>query len=65
VTEIYCHPGLYADPELRHWAPSYLRQEELTALLSPSLKEALKAAGVEITDFRRLALAQSIPHPPL
>ena len=36
VTEIYCHPGLYADPELKRWAPRYRRQEELAALLEPA-----------------------------
>jgi chitin disaccharide deacetylase len=55
VTEIYLHPALYADPELRRWAPQYHRQEELAALLSPRLPEALAAAGVELTDFRALA----------
>ena len=55
VTEIYCHPGLFADPELTRWAPSYLRQEELAALLSPHLKAALAAAGVKLTDFRELS----------
>jgi hopanoid biosynthesis associated protein HpnK len=54
VTEIYGHPGLYADPELQHWAPAYQRQAELTALLSPRLKSALTAAGVELSDFREL-----------
>jgi hopanoid biosynthesis associated protein HpnK len=56
VTEIYLHPGLYADAELRRWAPLYRRQEELTALLSPRVAEALMAAGVEVTDYRQLAL---------
>jgi hopanoid biosynthesis associated protein HpnK len=56
VTEIYCHPGLYADPELQGWAPRYQRREELAALLSPRLKEALAAAGVGLTDFRELCL---------
>jgi hopanoid biosynthesis associated protein HpnK len=55
VTEIYCHPGLFADPELTRWAPQYRRQEELAALLSPKLKAALVAAGVRRTDFRELA----------
>jgi hopanoid biosynthesis associated protein HpnK len=55
VTEIYCHPGLSADPELEHWAPQYRRQEELAALLSPRLKAALAAAGVRLTDFRELS----------
>jgi hypothetical protein len=57
VTEIYGHPGLYADPELRRWGPQYRRQEELAALLNPRLKETLVAAGVRLTDFRELALA--------
>jgi predicted glycoside hydrolase/deacetylase ChbG (UPF0249 family) len=55
VTEIYCHPGLFADPELLRWAPGYRRQEELAALMSPRLKESLDAAGVKVTDFRELA----------
>ncbi len=55
VTEIYCHPGLYADAELRRWAPGYLRREELAALLSPRLKSALREAGVELSDFRQIA----------
>ena len=40
MTEIYCHPGLYADPELKRWAPRYHRQEELAALDEPGLKAA-------------------------
>ena len=55
VTEIYCHPGLYADAELQHWAPAYRRQAELTALLSPRLRDALVAAGIELSDFRALS----------
>jgi hopanoid biosynthesis associated protein HpnK len=57
VTEIYCHPGLYADPELKRWAPQYHRQEELAALMSPYLKASLAAAGVRLTDFREICLA--------
>jgi hopanoid biosynthesis associated protein HpnK len=58
VTEVYCHPGLYADAELQRWAPRYRRQEELTALLSPHLKSTLAAAGVRVTDFREISLRQ-------
>jgi len=54
VTEIYCHPGLSADPELTRWAPQYRRREELAALLSPHLKATLAAAGVRRTDFREI-----------
>jgi len=56
VTEIYCHPALSPDPELLRWAPAYRRQEEFSALLSPRLKAALAAHGVEQSDFRELAL---------
>jgi len=56
ITEIYLHPGLFADPELHQWAPRYQRQEELVGLLSPRLKEALEAAGVEVSDFREMLL---------
>ena len=64
VTEIYSHPALYADPELRRWAPQYHRQAELAALLSPHLEATLAGAGVAVTDFRELALAQTSPGPP-
>lgn len=56
VTEIYCHPGMYADAELQRWAPGYQRQEELAALLSPCLRDRLAEARVEVSDFRALAL---------
>ncbi len=55
VTEIYCHPGLYADSELKRWAPAYRHREELAALLSPRLRQALAAAGAELSDFRELS----------
>jgi hopanoid biosynthesis associated protein HpnK len=55
VTEIYCHPGLYADPELQRWGPHYRRREELEALLSPRLRDNLAAAEVTVTDFRELS----------
>ncbi len=60
VTEIYCHPALYADPELQHWAPRYRRVEELAALVSPRLKEALAASGVVVSDFRDLFLHRQV-----
>jgi len=56
VTEIYCHPGMEADTELPLWGPVYQRQQELAALLSPRLREALAAAGLELSDFRELSL---------
>jgi hopanoid biosynthesis associated protein HpnK len=64
VTEIYCHPGLWADPELRRWAPRYRRQEELAALLSPRLKVALAAAGVKVKDFREISCGKMVAETP-
>jgi chitin disaccharide deacetylase len=63
VTEIYSHPALYADAELRRWAPQYRRREELEALLSPPLQEALIAAGIQVSDYRRLSLRTGPPPP--
>lgn len=56
ITEIYLHPALYGDRELHRWAPQYRRQEELAALLSPRLKEALAAARAGVSDFREVSM---------
>ncbi|MFA5110727.1 MAG: hopanoid biosynthesis-associated protein HpnK [Desulfobaccales bacterium] len=67
VTEIYSHPALFADSELKCWAPQYQRQAEFAALIDPRLPDALTAAGVTKTDFRELSLnrAGQRPGPPL
>jgi hopanoid biosynthesis associated protein HpnK len=54
LTEIYSHPALASDPALRRAAPGYRRQAEFTALMSVRLKEALRAEGVMVTDFREI-----------
>lgn len=55
ITEIYCHPGMFADAELQHWAPAYHRRAELDALLSPRLRDALVTAGIQLSDFQALS----------
>jgi chitin disaccharide deacetylase len=55
VTEIYCHPALWSDPELARWGPAYRRREEFIALMSPRLQNLLLLHNVELSDFRRLA----------
>lgn len=55
TTEFMCHPGYCAD-ELRA-ARTRLKEsrvEELKALTSPLVREALVEAGVELTTYRRL-----------
>ncbi|MCL6622726.1 MAG: hopanoid biosynthesis-associated protein HpnK [Syntrophobacterales bacterium] len=61
VTEIYSHPALGAEAELRRWGPHYRRLEELAALLSPRVQEALRSHGVRLTDFRQLAGRPALP----
>jgi hopanoid biosynthesis associated protein HpnK len=63
VTEICCHPALYADTELKRAAPAYRRQEELAALLSSRLKDALVAAHIQVSDFRELSLGREKSRP--
>jgi len=49
--EIYCHPG-YADNTLRRWSVYHQqREQELVVLRNPKLREAARAAGVELISF--------------
>ena len=53
LTEFVCHPG-YCTAELRH-APTRLKEsraEELEALISGEVKQALEESGVELTTYR-------------
>jgi predicted glycoside hydrolase/deacetylase ChbG (UPF0249 family) len=56
TTEFMCHPG-YATDELRA-ARTRLKEsraEELKALTSPLVKQALQASGVELVSYRQLS----------
>jgi hopanoid biosynthesis associated protein HpnK len=52
VTEIYFHPGCLPDEELAKWMPDYCHEEELAALVSPLVKEKLRAAGISLRNYR-------------
>lgn len=55
VTEFMCHPGLCTEELLQ--ARTRLkasREAELRALISPEVREALDAAGVQLTSYRTL-----------
>jgi hopanoid biosynthesis associated protein HpnK len=56
VTEIYCHPALYPDPELTRWGPRYRHQQELSALISCFLRDNLTCENLEVIDFRGIIL---------
>jgi hopanoid biosynthesis associated protein HpnK len=51
VTEIYAHPATATRGELARNMPRYRHAEELAALLSPRVRAALDAAGVERVGF--------------
>jgi chitin disaccharide deacetylase len=52
LTEIYFHPGTLPDDEIRKWMPDYRHEEELAALVSPRVKERLKAQGITLRNYR-------------
>lgn len=54
VNELYCHPAL-VDEEARRWRPSdYASQQELAALTSPRVREAIERSGIELITYRDL-----------
>ncbi|PYV41692.1 MAG: hypothetical protein DMG09_04140 [Acidobacteria bacterium] len=51
VTEIYFHPATRRCPEIDRAMPEYRHEQELAALTSPLVKEALQAANIERISF--------------
>jgi predicted glycoside hydrolase/deacetylase ChbG (UPF0249 family) len=55
VNELYCHPAVI-DDEARRWRPAeYESQQELVALTSPRVREAIERRGIERISYRDLA----------
>ena len=52
LTEIYFHPGLTPDDELRRWMPDYCHEEELAALTSSPVKEKVKGLDIRLMNYR-------------
>ncbi len=50
ITEIMCHPG-YFDAHLAHSRYGRQREVELAALTDPAVREAIRAAGVELISY--------------
>ncbi len=55
VSEIYGHPATEMTPSILRTMPDYRHPEELAGLLSPRVRAALDAHGVERTSFSELA----------
>jgi chitin disaccharide deacetylase len=55
VSELMCHPGEYDEQlESSNTSLKRQRQEELDALVDPSVREAVKERGIELIDYRGL-----------
>lgn len=59
LTEIYCHPATATVGLLRETMPDYRHAEELAALTSPLVREALERSGARRTTFSQ-AFAPSL-----
>ncbi|MGC2967682.1 hopanoid biosynthesis-associated protein HpnK [Paraburkholderia aspalathi] len=51
VGEIYCHPAFAGDRVLSHGMRDYRHVDELQALLSPRVAEAIRGVGVRVGGF--------------
>jgi chitin disaccharide deacetylase len=54
VTEIYCHPSFPPCLEVQRWTPTYRRDVELAALMSPAVRAGLADQGITLTTYRDL-----------
>jgi hopanoid biosynthesis associated protein HpnK len=54
VTELYFHPATYGCPELSRTMPAYNHRQELEALISPKVLEAVKLLGLRRIAFSDL-----------
>jgi predicted glycoside hydrolase/deacetylase ChbG (UPF0249 family) len=54
-TEIVTHPGLMPGvvPQDPHW--SYQWEQELAAVLSPRVRDAIAARGIQLVNYRQLS----------
>jgi chitin disaccharide deacetylase len=54
VSEIYFHPAAQRSPRLAAAMPDYRHVEELAALLSPAVREAISAHGIDLVTYGEL-----------
>jgi hopanoid biosynthesis associated protein HpnK len=55
VSEIYLHPATDRSPALAAAMPGYRQQQELAALLSPSVKSLISELGIKLTAYGDIA----------
>ena len=54
VTEMYFHPATRGCPEIDRTMPTYRYEREFEALISPTVREAIAAAGCQRVAFDEL-----------
>ena len=59
ITELYMHPATKDAEAMPHAAAGYRYREELEALLSPRVKEAIAAADIKLTRYSALKRPQA------
>lgn len=52
LTEVYFHPGILPDEEITRKMPDYLHQEELSAIISPKVRQKLKILQIQLQNYR-------------
>jgi len=52
LTEIYFHPGILPDAEISRRMPDYRHQEELAAIVSPTVRGRLKELQIQLQNYR-------------
>ncbi len=60
LSEIYFHPATVRDARLTHAMPEYEHEAELATLLSPELRTAIDAAGIEATTYDAVFAARGL-----
>jgi len=54
TTELYCHPGVMPDPEVKRRMPGYQHETELAALCAPRVRQSLYGRGVTLFNYWQL-----------
>src|SRR5205807_2188326 len=55
ASEIYFHPAARRTPSLSAAMPGYRHRDELTALLSPSVRNSIAELGIRLSSYSELA----------
>lgn len=56
VTEMYFHPATRRCPEIDRDMPGYRHEEELAALVSKELRDAIRASGAELISYQDVSM---------